>query len=133
MCVELQSVHTNREKNLFSCINAVNYCTFFLRYTVYPIIFQKMQINYFCKKSQISCVLGALPHTSCLQQLGALPSGSQNSSLIGNFWLRAYCFHCCYVILGKLILRPAGVYGFPLADLFLNKYAHPWFRHSKNT
>ena len=44
---------------------------------------------------------------------------------IANFWLRAWCFYCCYVTLCKPILRLAGVYGFPQAALSLNKFAHP--------
>ena len=35
------------------------------------------------------------------------------------------CFYCCFVILCKLILRLAGVYGFPRAVLFLNNFADP--------
>ena len=44
---------------------------------------------------------------------------------IANFWLRAWCFYCCYVILCKPIMRLAGVYGFPQAAFSLNKFAHP--------
>ena len=51
----------------------------------------------------------------------------------GNFWLRAWCFNCCYVILCKLILRLAGVYGFPQAALSLNKFAHPCSRPKQDS
>ena len=43
---------------------------------------------------------------------------------IAYFWLRAWSFYCCCVILCELILRLAGVYGFPQAAVSLNKFAH---------
>ena len=52
------------------------------------------------------------------------------TSPITNFWLRARFFNCYYVILCKLILRLAVVYGFLQAALFLNKFAHHWFKPS---
>ena len=39
---------------------------------------------------------------------------------------QSLCFYRCYIILCKLILRLAGVYGFPQAALSLNNFAHPW-------
>ena len=65
------------------------------------------------------------PRPLFLQRLGALLPGPQNIPAIANFWLRVWCFHCCYVILCKLILWLAGVYGFPQVAIFLNKFAHP--------
>ena len=68
------------------------------------------------------------PRPPCLQRLGALPQTPNTHSHITNFWLRARCFYCCYVILCKLILRLAGVYGFPQGGVSLNKFAHPLFK-----
>ena len=41
------------------------------------------------------------------QRLGVSPPGPQNMPHIANFWLRSWCFYCCYVISCKLILRLA--------------------------
>ena len=68
------------------------------------------------------CVLGA----------GLRLQASKTPTPIANFWLRAWCFDCCYVVLCKLILQLAGVYGFPEAALSLNKFAHPVIDHSLN-
>ena len=70
-------------------------------------------------------VLGAPPPDSHPRPRKHLP--------IANFWLHAWCFNCCYVILCKLILRLAGVYGFPQAALSLNKFAHPCSRPKQDS
>ena len=84
-------------------------------------------INFHQNIPKISCFCKKMPN---LFVLGAPPPGPQNIALIANFWLRAWCFYCCYVILCKLILRLAGVCGFPKAALSLNKFAYPWLRTS---
>ena len=98
-----------------------------------------LKLRYFCKKMQIFlCTGGSAPRPPCLQRLGASPLDPQlpvdegfaprpkKHPPITNFGLRAWYFYCCYVILCKLILQLAGVYGFPQAALSLNKFAHPW-------
>ena len=84
------------------------------------------------------CAEGSAPKPPCLQRLGALLPDPQlsaaggfdlrppNTAPLANFWLRVWCFYCCYIILWKLILRLAGVCGFPQAALSLTKFAHPW-------
>ena len=53
---------------------------------------------------------------------------------IANFWLRARCFYCSYVILCKLVLRLSGIYGFPQAGFALKEFTHLWStRNSHNT
>ena len=56
--------------------------------------------------------------------MGALPPDPKTSP-IAIFGRRAWCFYCCYVVLFKLILQLAGVYGFPPAALSLNKLPTP--------
>ena len=83
---------------------------------------------------------GLSPQTLCLQQLVALLPHPQPPAAegfaprppkhppIANLCLRTWWFYCCYVILCKLILQLAGVYGFPQAFFPWNKFAHPCIR-----
>ena len=75
---------------------------------------------------QIFCVLGALPSDPRDFSGWGVCSQNPKTSLIVNFWLRAWCFYCYTVILCKLILRLAAGYGFAQVALSLNKFAHPW-------
>ena len=68
------------------------------------------------------CVGGSAPVPPAAEGFAPNP---QTHPPIANFWLRARCLNRCYVILCKLILRLAGVYGFPQAAFSLNKFAHP--------
>ena len=120
----------------------------FLCHALKAIIFINisLKLSCFCKKMQnLLCAGGSAPRPPCLRRLRALlpdhqPSAAGNFVLwrLGvclqapktasraNFYLRAWCFCCCYVILCKLILRLASVCGFPQTALSLNKFAHLW-------
>ena len=98
-----------------------------------------LKLGYFCQKMQnLLCFGGsaARPRSSrgwrfCSQTpaFGGREFLSQapKKPPIANFWLRTWCFYFCYVILCKLILNIAGVFGFPQAALSLKNFAHPWF------
>ena len=100
------------------------------------------KINSFLQKNAKFCVCwelrpqtlvppaaeGFFPRPPASGGCGLCPQASQNGSPIVHFWLRAKCFYCCHVILCKLILRLADVYGFPQAVFCLNKFAHTCHR-----
>ena len=90
------------------------------------------------------CAGDSAPRPPGLKRLGVLPPDSQPLKA-GDFYPRPpkQPHHCeflatrpvfllllRYAILCKLILRLAGVYGFPQAALSLNKFAHLWDRAS---
>ena len=84
-----------------------------------------LKLRYFCKRN-------ANPRASCGCRLypqppvagGFAPRLLKHPLSIANFWLCAWCFYCCFVILCRLILRLAGAYGFPQAAISLHKFAH---------
>ena len=92
------------------------------------LIFIKISLKlcYFCNKTHNFVCARAPPLNPKISALRALPPSPRNGPFpIANFWLRACCFYCCYVLLCKLFLQLAGVYGFPQTALSLNNFAHP--------
>ena len=88
------------------------------------------KIKLFLQKNENFLVCwGLRSQTPCLQELGASPPDPQNIPPLRISDYAPDVFVCCfYVILCKLILRLAGVYGFPRAAPSLNKFAHPCSR-----
>ena len=88
----------------------------FLCHVLKALIFIKIfvKFSYFCKKMQLFLCWGLRLQTP----------RPQKAPLNAILWLRLWCFYYCYVILFKLILWLAGVYGFRQAALSLNKFAH---------
>ena len=113
------------------CTQIINVCTANFCAIFKALIFIKLglKLSYFCKKMQnYLCAAGGFtprPPATCSW---GLCSKAFKTPPITKFWLRAWCFYCCYVILCKLILRLARVYGFSTSGSFFEQVCNPWRR-----
>ena len=91
-----------------------------------------LTLSDFCKLQYATFLCAGFPPPDILVSSGwelchRLPKQSPHCKLLAT----RLVFFCLYFILCKLILRLAGIYGFPKAALSLNNFSHPcnrWLR-----